>query len=455
MKTFVLVGGAWLGGWCWQGVANRLRARGHEIYPVTLTGLGERMHLARPEVDLETHITDVVNLLDYEELSDVSLVGHSYGGTVVTGVADRRPERIARLVYLDTGPLDDGQAIVDAYPPDYRARIEREVAERGDGWRWALPSFDELGQTSSLSGLDRAQLEQFRAKATPQPFRTFTQPLRLDKPLGGPYGRVGIVCTEGGLTAAALRELIASGDPRFQAFATPDWSLRELHTGHWPMLSAPDDLAELLHELTGAQGSLEPGGEGGRSMERTHSELTHSAPVCGSVDLPTLLRGRKVVLRPLRGDDVERVAEIQAEPGVERWWGPPDEAELGRQAGGSDGEKTFAIEREGELVGLIQYHEEDDPDFRHAGIDLFLTERVQGRGLGPDAVRTLARYLIHERGHHRLTIDPAAENAAAIRAYQKVGFRTVGVMREYWRSPEGAWRDGLLMDLLAREFDPA
>jgi aminoglycoside 6'-N-acetyltransferase len=106
-------------------------------------------------------------------------------------------------------------------------------------------------------------------------------------------------------------------------------------------------------------------------------------------------------------------------------------------------------------VGLIQYHEENEPDFRHAGIDIFLAERVQGRGLGTDAVRTLARYLIEERGHHRLTIDPAADNAAAIRAYEKVGFRTVGVMREYWRSPEGTWCDGLLMDLLVREFDRA
>jgi aminoglycoside 6'-N-acetyltransferase len=184
-------------------------------------------------------------------------------------------------------------------------------------------------------------------------------------------------------------------------------------------------------------------------------ERTHSAPVGGQVDLPTLLRGRNVVLRPLRREDVERVAEIQIEPGVARWWGPPDEAELRRQAEGRDEVKAFAIEREGELVGLIQYHEETEPDFRHAGIDLFLAGRAQGSGLGPDAVRTLARYVIHERGHHRLTIDPAADNAAAMRAYEKVGFRAVGVMREHWRSPEGTWRDGLLMDLLAREFDPA
>jgi len=154
-------------------------------------------------------------------------------------------------------------------------------------------------------------------------------------------------------------------------------------------------------------------------------------------------------------DDVERVAGIQAEPGVARWWGPPDEAQLRRQADGVDDEKAFAIETDGELVGLIQYYEENEPDFRHAGIDVFLAERVHGRGLGTDAVRTLAHYLIHERGHHRLTIDPAADNAVGIRTYEKVGFRAVGVMREYWRSPDGTWRDGLLMDLLAREFDPA
>jgi aminoglycoside 6'-N-acetyltransferase len=92
--------------------------------------------------------------------------------------------------------------------------------------------------------------------------------------------------------------------------------------------------------------------------------------------------------------------------------------------------------------------------FRRAGIDLFLSERHQGRGLGTDAIRTLAYYLIEERGHHRLTIDPAADNAVAIRAYEKVGFRPVGVLREYWRAPDGTWRDGLLMDLLASELDP-
>jgi aminoglycoside 6'-N-acetyltransferase len=148
------------------------------------------------------------------------------------------------------------------------------------------------------------------------------------------------------------------------------------------------------------------------------------------------------------------VIEIQAEPGVAEWWGPPDEADLRRLANGRGHDKAFVIESEGDLVGFIQFVEEDDPDFRHTSIDLFLSARHQGQGLGTDAIRTLARYLIDERGHHRLTIDPAADNTVAIRAYEKVGFRPVGVLREYWRSPDGTWRDGLLMDVLAHELDP-
>ena len=100
------------------------------------------------------------------------------------------------------------------------------------------------------------------------------------------------------------------------------------------------------------------------------------------------------------------------------------------------------------LVGLVQYGEEDEPDFRHAWIDVFVTTERHGRGLGTDAVRTLARHLIEERGHHRVTIDPAADNAAAVRSYEKAGFRAVGVMRKAWRDPEGVWRDALLMEIV-------
>ena len=164
------------------------------------------------------------------------------------------------------------------------------------------------------------------------------------------------------------------------------------------------------------------------------------------------LKGDQVVLRPLRVDDVPVLVEIQAQPSVARWWGQPDERDLRRQAAGESEETSFAITVDGEVAGLIQYTEETEPMYRHAGIDLFLAEEFQGRGFGTDAVRTLARHLVHDRGHHRLTIDPSVDNHAAIRAYEKVGFRPVGVMRQYERSPEGDWRDGLLMDLLADEL---
>jgi aminoglycoside 6'-N-acetyltransferase len=187
-----------------------------------------------------------------------------------------------------------------------------------------------------------------------------------------------------------------------------------------------------------------------RDLRAAHYEVAEER---GRDDRPPELRGEHVVLRPLRPEDVERIAAIQAEPGVARWWGEPDATELRVKAEARSDEKAFTIEADGAIVGSIEYAEEDEPDYRHAGIDLFLTEPAQGRGLGTDAIRTLARYLVRERGHHRLTIDPAADNTFAIRAYEKVGFRRVGLMRDYWRAGDGTWHDGLLMDLLARELD--
>ena len=167
----------------------------------------------------------------------------------------------------------------------------------------------------------------------------------------------------------------------------------------------------------------------------------------------TELRGGLVRLRPLAAEDVPQLVELQSHPSVARWWGEPEDGDYEEKLDGSDGVTAFVIETEGELAGLIQYYEEDDPQYRSAGIDLFVGEAFQGRGLGTDAIRTLARHLIEDSGHHRLTIDPAAENTAAIRAYAKVGFRPVGVMRRYERDFDGdGWHDGLLMDLLADEL---
>ena len=164
------------------------------------------------------------------------------------------------------------------------------------------------------------------------------------------------------------------------------------------------------------------------------------------------LRGERVVLRPLRADDAPRLAELASDPAVSRWWPGLDEAELLEKAEGEPNEAFFAVLLDGEPIGLVQYHEETDPDYRHAGIDLFVGAPYQDRGLGTDAVRAVARHLVHDRGHHRLTIDPVAHNARAIRSYEKVGFRRVGTMREYQRDPDGTWHDGLLLDLLARDL---
>jgi aminoglycoside 6'-N-acetyltransferase len=165
------------------------------------------------------------------------------------------------------------------------------------------------------------------------------------------------------------------------------------------------------------------------------------------------LRGERVVLRPLRSGDAARLAELAAHPDVARWWPGLDEAELLEKAAGKPDQGFFTVLRDDEPIGLVQYWEEADPEYRHAGIDVFVGALYQGRGLGTDAVRTIARHLVHDRGHHRLTIDPVAHNTRAIRSYEKVGFRRVGIMREYQREPDGAWSDGLLLDLLSTELD--
>ena len=165
------------------------------------------------------------------------------------------------------------------------------------------------------------------------------------------------------------------------------------------------------------------------------------------------LLGPHLSLRPPVLEDADALLSILLEPAVARWWPGFDRTRVVDELiAGRAGEEGFVIEAGGRVIGYIQDAEEHEADFRHAGIDLFLTTSVQGRGLGPEAIRVLAVDLIDRRGHHRLTIDPAAENDRAIAAYAKVGFQPVGRLRRYQRMADGTWADALLMEMLAEEL---
>jgi aminoglycoside 6'-N-acetyltransferase len=165
------------------------------------------------------------------------------------------------------------------------------------------------------------------------------------------------------------------------------------------------------------------------------------------------LTGGRLVLRPPLPDDADALTAILQEPEVARWWPRFDrERVLAELIAERPDEEPFVIEEDGRTVGYIQTAEELEPDFHHASIDLFLTAAAQGRGLGPDAIRILAADLIDRRGHHRIIIDPVASNVRAIAAYEKVGFRPVGRLRQYQRMGDGSWADALLMELLAAEL---
>jgi aminoglycoside 6'-N-acetyltransferase len=169
---------------------------------------------------------------------------------------------------------------------------------------------------------------------------------------------------------------------------------------------------------------------------------------------PPVLRGERVILRPVEPDDHPALRSFLADPSVARWWGPPRAGVdvLDDWLDNDPDTTVWTIELGGRVAGSIQTSEEADPDYRHAGIDLFLGPEFQGEGAGTEAIRVLARWLFEERGHHRLTIDPSASNERAMRAYAAVGFKPVGIMRRYERGPDGTFHDGLLMDLLRDEL---
>jgi pimeloyl-ACP methyl ester carboxylesterase len=218
--TFVLVHGAWGGGWVWRRVADRLRARGHRVFAPTLTGLGDRSHLCSPAVTLTTHILDVVNLVAWEDLDGFVLCGHSYGGAVITGVAERIAQRIALIVYLDAFIPADGEAMADIAP-------RRPVP----GGTTPAPT----GNLFRVNERDRAWVE---AKSTPQPNGTFVEKLAVT----GAYQRIP--------KRAFIRASLYDA-PHFRRYydacaATPGWTTYEIAAGHMVMLDAPDELTRIL-----------------------------------------------------------------------------------------------------------------------------------------------------------------------------------------------------------------
>jgi pimeloyl-ACP methyl ester carboxylesterase len=236
MATFILVHGSMHGGWCWKRVAPLLRTAGHDVYTPTLTGLGERVHLAHPGIDLDTHIRDVLGVLEFEQLHDVVLVGHSYGTMVITGVADRVPKWIAHLVYLDGTMASDGQAVLDVFPPEWRAARRVQVEVEGEGWR--LPPLTDL----TVWGISHDDATWMRPKLVPQPFTTFIQSLWLTHAAGFDGPKTFIACLEA--PSAPWRDAMID-----RARDGHDWRYRELATGHDAMITAPSALTKLLLEI--------------------------------------------------------------------------------------------------------------------------------------------------------------------------------------------------------------
>lgn len=233
MACFVLVHGLGLGGWCWVRVARRLRALGHTVFTPTLTGVGERSHLASRDTTLSTHIEDVTGVLRWEDLRDVILVGHSYGGAVVTGVADREAARIARLVYLDAFILEHAQSVMSLQPPERVAHYERLVAEQGEGW--CLPH-NPAAFYGVTDGRDQAWLDRL---SRPHPFACLTEPVSLAGVYLGPRSYVWARdFPQGPFGQFADR---VRGDPT--------WDYAELTGGHMLMVTNPDAVTDGLNAL--------------------------------------------------------------------------------------------------------------------------------------------------------------------------------------------------------------
>ncbi|HEX9323437.1 MAG TPA: alpha/beta hydrolase family protein [Xanthobacteraceae bacterium] len=230
-KTFVLVHGAWHGGWCWSKVASILRGRGHTVLAPTQTGLGERSHLLSKSIDLDVFITDIANVLKWEDLNDVVLVGHSFGGNAISGVADRMRDRIRRLVYLDAVMLENGQSVFGQLPKDVVEARTKAAQESSGGLSIPAPPPAAFGIT------DAAQTQFVANRFTPHPFNTFVSPLKLEHKVGNGVPASYIVCTD-----PIYKPLEASRN----WVKAAGWNMVEIKAGHDAMVIAPDRLVDLL-----------------------------------------------------------------------------------------------------------------------------------------------------------------------------------------------------------------
>jgi pimeloyl-ACP methyl ester carboxylesterase len=232
MASVVLAHGAWSAAWGWKKMRPLFRAAGHEFFSPTYTGLGERAHLARPDIDLSTHVDDVLAVLEFEDLHGVTLIGHSYGGMVATGVADKAADRLARVVYLDAFAPKDGQSLFDLVGPKTEAAMRAGAEKHGDGWK--IPPINPPADT------DPADLAWTGPRRRPQPIKTFEQKLRLTHP------------------TAPQRHYIyanksAPGDV-FRQFADrarsePGWTCHAIDASHNPHITCPDVLMKLLTQI--------------------------------------------------------------------------------------------------------------------------------------------------------------------------------------------------------------
>ena len=235
MNPFVLVHGSNGGGWVWKWVAPLLREAGHEAYAPTLSGLSDRAHLLKCGIDLGTHISDVANLLVYEDLSDVILVGNSYAGMVISGVAAHVPERLRLLVYLDAYVPDAGQSAVDLWPEERRAAAQ-EADPTGEGLAQPPPL--------SLFGVSEPGLVDWvDARLTPHPIGTYTQPVPPGDAASAALERTFVYCTGNPSTTPDVF------GPSAEKARSLGWEVREMAAGHVAMLTAPEELSALLLEI--------------------------------------------------------------------------------------------------------------------------------------------------------------------------------------------------------------